>query len=253
MSARETDQTGWYTRPVLFVADLDRALHFYIDGLGFWKKWHEADGAGNVCQVNRGDCEIILCRDPTRSGLARLFIELNTRELAELRRELEERGVPSTERWWGYDAIRLADPDGNELLFPIEGNTEVRMRKQYYFRASPEGVLAWDVDRLIELTRELPRRRAPLAQIRELDEPVFGTEEPPTWRSLLAHVRLMDEADRQYPIILAADGAVMDGMHRAAQAVRAGAHDIEAVQFDQDPPPDHVGKGPDELPYPDEE
>ena len=23
----------WYTRPVLFVADVNRALHFYIDGL----------------------------------------------------------------------------------------------------------------------------------------------------------------------------------------------------------------------------
>jgi hypothetical protein len=125
------------------------------------------------------------------------------------------------------------------------------MRKQYFFRESSGGLLAWDVDRLIELTRELPRRRVPLAQIRELDEPVFGAEEVPTWRGLLAHVHLMDEADRRYPIILAADGRVMDGMHRVAQAVRVGAREIEAVQFEVDPPPDHLGKGPDELPYPD--
>jgi hypothetical protein len=127
------------------------------------------------------------------------------------------------------------------------------MRKQYFFRESDQGALAWDVDRLIRLTREIPRRRVSLGQIRELDEPVFGAEEQPTWRNLLAHVDLMDEADRRYPIILAADGRVMDGMHRVAQAVRAGAHDIEAVQFEQDPPPDHVGKGPDELPYPGDE
>jgi len=53
----------WYTRPVLFVADVNRALHFYIDMLGFENRWHEGDGAGKVCQVNRGECEIILCED----------------------------------------------------------------------------------------------------------------------------------------------------------------------------------------------
>jgi len=125
------------------------------------------------------------------------------------------------------------------------------VRKQYSFRPSPQGLLAWDVDRLVELSHDLPRQRVPLVEIRELDEPVFGTDEPATWRSLVAHVRLMDEADPQYPIILAADGAVMDGMHRVARALRAGARDIEAVKFEADPSPDHIGKGPDELPYAD--
>ncbi len=114
-------QTGWYTRPVLFVADLKRAIHFYVDVLGFWKKWHEGDGAGTVCQVNRGDCEIILCEHATRRDKARLFVELNVDELAEFRRELVERSVPTRETWWGYDSIQIDDPDGNELLFPIEG------------------------------------------------------------------------------------------------------------------------------------
>ena len=35
----------WYTRPVLFVADVNRALRFYIDMLGFEKRWQEGDGA----------------------------------------------------------------------------------------------------------------------------------------------------------------------------------------------------------------
>ena len=120
-------QTGWYARPVLFVADVHRAIHFYVDMLGFWKKWHEADGAGKVCQVNRGsatmECEIILCQHETRRDKTRLFIELNAEGLAELRRELVERSVPTKETWWGYDSIQIDDPDGNELLFPIEGNS----------------------------------------------------------------------------------------------------------------------------------
>ena len=44
-------------------------------------------------------------------------------ELTALRRELVERAVPSKETWWGYDAIQIDDPDGNELLFPTEGNS----------------------------------------------------------------------------------------------------------------------------------
>ncbi len=120
----EKKQTGWYARPVFYVADVTRAIRFYVEMLGFWKKWHEADGAGTVCQVNRGDCEIILCQHPTRRDKARLFVELNVPELRELRRELVERSVPTTEIWWGYDSIQIDDPDGNELVFPIEGNSD---------------------------------------------------------------------------------------------------------------------------------
>jgi catechol 2,3-dioxygenase-like lactoylglutathione lyase family enzyme len=116
-------QTGWYARPVLFVADVNRALRFYVDMLGFAKRWHAGDGAGTVCQVDRGDCEIILCEHPTRRDRGRLFIELNVDELGELRRELVQRSVPCKETWWGYDSIQVDDPDGNELLFPIEGNS----------------------------------------------------------------------------------------------------------------------------------
>jgi hypothetical protein len=49
----------WYTRPVFFVSDVNRAARFYIEMLGFEKGWHEAEGAGTVCQVNHGECEII--------------------------------------------------------------------------------------------------------------------------------------------------------------------------------------------------
>jgi catechol 2,3-dioxygenase-like lactoylglutathione lyase family enzyme len=109
----------WYARPVFFVADVNRALRFYIDKLGFEKRWHEGDGAGTVCQVDRGECEIILCEDATRSDKARVFIELTVDGLAEWRRELVERSVPHNTSWWGYDVIQIHDPDGNELLFPL--------------------------------------------------------------------------------------------------------------------------------------
>ncbi|MBV9108171.1 MAG: VOC family protein [Gemmatimonadetes bacterium] len=109
----------WYARPVFFVTDVDRALRFYVGMLGFEKSWHAGGGTGGVCQVNRSECEIILCQDDTRRDKARLFVELTSAGLADLRRELAIQSVPVTETWWGYDSLQVTDPDGNELLFPI--------------------------------------------------------------------------------------------------------------------------------------
>lgn len=123
------------------------------------------------------------------------------------------------------------------------------MRKQYYFRPSPAGLLAWDVDRLVALSRDFPVRAVPLSEIRELDEAMFGEDEAPTWRSFAAHCRLVHDAELRYPIIRSAEGAVMDGMHRVTKALVEGRATIDAVQFASDPAPDHVGRRPEELPY----
>jgi|SRR5215510_381961 len=123
------------------------------------------------------------------------------------------------------------------------------MRKQYYFRPSDRGLLAWDVDRLVELSSHLPRKRIQLSDIRELDLEWSGDDERRTWRAMLEHMRLIGEADLSFPIIVSATGAVMDGMHRVARAVLQGRLEIEAVQFDEDPEPDYIGLRPDELAY----
>jgi catechol 2,3-dioxygenase-like lactoylglutathione lyase family enzyme len=114
----------WYARPVLFVSDVQGALRFYIEKLGFTKKWH----VDNVCQVDRGGCEIILCEDPVRQDKSRLFVELNRDGIEELRREISERSVPAQKTWWGYETIRIVDPDGNELLFPLDETNDSERR-----------------------------------------------------------------------------------------------------------------------------
>jgi hypothetical protein len=86
--------------------------------------------------------------------------------------------------------------------------------------------LAWDVDRVVQLSADLPRKRIPLSEIRELDQAWFGEDETPTWRAMLQHIKLIDDADLSFPIILSSSGAVMDGMHRVAKAVRQGGRDI---------------------------
>ena len=124
------------------------------------------------------------------------------------------------------------------------------MRKQYYFRQSEGGLLAWDVDRLIMRSRHFDRAHISVTAIRELDQ-AFASEfdRAPTWRDVINDVALIEAADLSYPIILSADGSVMDGMHRVARAVLLGRATIEAVQFNVDPEPDYVGISPDKLPY----
>jgi hypothetical protein len=124
------------------------------------------------------------------------------------------------------------------------------MRKQYYFRASSRGLLAWDVDRLVALTQQFPRIEVPLAGIRELDAPFSSDhDDTPTWRNVAEHVKLIQASDLSFPIILSHDGSVMDGMHRVAKAVLLGRTTIEAVQFTDDPTPDYIDVHPSELPY----
>ena len=125
------------------------------------------------------------------------------------------------------------------------------LRRQYHFRPGPQGLRAWDVHRLIRLARDLPVQQVPLSAIRELDDNWWFAHDDavPTPRAIVEHVRLMDAADLRWPVILSADGGVMDGMHRVAQALRLGHTHIAAVRFAVDPPPDHVDVQPDALDY----
>lgn len=128
------------------------------------------------------------------------------------------------------------------------------MRGQYHFRRSERRLLAWDVHRLVELSRDLPREWVPLNNIRELDESFWSNEgQRMTCRQVVEHARLMQECDLAFPVILSSDRRVMDGMHRICKALLLGRDTIEAVRFREDPEPDYVDADPDELPYVDSE
>lgn len=125
------------------------------------------------------------------------------------------------------------------------------MRKQYHFWPGDDGLDAWDVDRLIALSRELPVRTVPLASITEVDTAYWftGSSESATIRAIVEHMRLVQATDIIYPIILGVDGRVMDGMHRIARAMLEGQPSIRAVQFEVHPAPDYRNCDPDDLPY----
>lgn len=125
------------------------------------------------------------------------------------------------------------------------------MRKQYNLWPGDHGLDAWDVDRLVELTGNFPVQVVALDSIAEVDSDYWFQYGPvlPTVRRVVDHLRLVQEVDSSWPIILAADGRVMDGMHRVARALLEGNTTIRAVQFDVDPDPDFRNCVPDELPY----
>ncbi len=127
------------------------------------------------------------------------------------------------------------------------------VRAQYHFRTSEQGLLAWDVRRLIELSKDLPVRSIPLSDIAEIDENHWYAHGAvvPTCRSLIEHYRLIEASDLSYPIILDQRGRVMDGMHRVCKALLSGIADIAAVQFRVDPEPDYINCDPESLPYDD--
>jgi catechol 2,3-dioxygenase-like lactoylglutathione lyase family enzyme len=111
---------AWYSRPVLFVADIDRSVDFYANQLGFSEAWrYEEEGKAFVAQVARPGCELIFSSQwPEKVGNGLMFISLDVEVLNNLRAELEGRGVQVKDGNWGYKLMVIVDPDGNELYFP---------------------------------------------------------------------------------------------------------------------------------------
>lgn len=161
----------------------------------------------------------------------------------------ELRGGPCTRPGSGRGTAGSRRPatDGDPPL----GGTLHPVRKQYHFWPSAEGLMAWDVERLIALSKGLTPTALPLNSIREIDEVYWfdDVKQRPTCRKVLEHMRLIHEVDLSYPIILGVDGRVMDGMHRVAKALLQGDEVIAAVQFEREPEPDYLGRRPEDLPY----
>jgi hypothetical protein len=112
---------------------------------------------------------------------------------------------------------------------------------QKHSRLTSQGRLVWFVERLWYLARELPVRQVPIDQIAEFDQDCwFGPTALPTCRAVAQHARRILDADLRYPIILSAEGYLMDGGHRIAKAYLLQHQEVAAVQFPFDPEPDYI-------------
>ncbi|WP_336042641.1 hypothetical protein [Acinetobacter dispersus] len=123
------------------------------------------------------------------------------------------------------------------------------MRRQYHFRQVGEDTYIWDVHRLVELTNKFVAKRLQLVDIQELNEAYWFPDQYPTIQQIIEHFQLVQDADLSYPIILCAEGRVMDGMHRVAKASLLKQTEILALQFEQTPEPDFINVDEDELDY----
>ena len=125
------------------------------------------------------------------------------------------------------------------------------MRKQYHIRKVGDDTHIWDVHRLVALSENFAVKQVPLSSIKELDEAFWYDNDSaePTCRNIAKHAKLISETDLKYPIILSANGRVMDGMHRVCKALLEEKETISAVQFDEDPTPDYMNVSLDDLPY----
>jgi hypothetical protein len=103
----------------------------------------------------------------------------------------------------------------------------------------------WNVERIWQIANTLPVKEVPLESISNLDEVSWfgdGPNDAPTCRRVADHAKRIYEADFEHPVILSAEGWVMDGMHRVCKAYLLGWQTVKAVQFDQNPEPDQVSE-----------
>ena len=111
----------WYARPVFSVSSLEKALQHYCDLLGFEQTWKYEEGTKTiVTQVCRGEFELILAGNLDRVGAGRVFISLTGTEMDALNNDIAEKNIAVEHIHWGYSAIRIRDPDGNEMILPQE-------------------------------------------------------------------------------------------------------------------------------------
>ena len=103
--------------------------------------------------------------------------------------------------------------------------------------------LYWNVERLWALSENLPIEKVPIGEFSSIfDSKLSFGPEGITFRGFVDHVRTMLEVDLSYPIILAAEGWIMDGRTRLQKALLEGHKEVSIVRFTTTPEPDEREK-----------
>lgn len=113
---------AWTSSTLFFVRDVDTAIGFYVEVLGFTLNMrHEEKGTALVAGVSRGDgCALLLTSQwPGKVGTRILYTALDATELAILRADLEAKRAGIKDGRWGKRLVIVEDPDGNQLYFPV--------------------------------------------------------------------------------------------------------------------------------------
>lgn len=91
----------------------------------------------------------------------------------------------------------------------------------------------WDVEKLWELSKNLPVHTIKIDSIKELDQDCWFTDSRntpiPTIRNVALHCQRIINADMKHPILLCSDGQLIDGGHRIAKALMDEKSEINAI------------------------
>ncbi|MBO9714051.1 VOC family protein [Sphingomonas sp.] len=112
---------SWVSSTLVFVRDVDAAIGFYVDRLGFMLGMrHEEGGRALVAGVSRGEGSglLLTCQWPEKVGSGILYAALGAGEFEGFVAELAAKGIETGEGWWGSPLVIVTDPDGNQLYFP---------------------------------------------------------------------------------------------------------------------------------------
>jgi catechol 2,3-dioxygenase-like lactoylglutathione lyase family enzyme len=115
---------GWVSSTLFFVRDVDAAIAFYRDRLGFTLNMrHEEEARALVAGVSHGEgCALLLTSQwPGKVGTGVLYIALPAAEFTALRTQLAAQKITPECGFWGTELLTVRDPDGNQLHFPVPG------------------------------------------------------------------------------------------------------------------------------------
>lgn len=118
------------------------------------------------------------------------------------------------------------------MKFPEHGYIEEDDTNLYYWKASTLWKLAETM-----LVEQVPLDSFDWTNDNFQFEP---PEQPFLWRHIGDEAKRILNADLSYPIIISADGDIMDGMHRVLKCYVFGLPTVNAVRFTETPPPDQV-------------
>jgi uncharacterized glyoxalase superfamily protein PhnB len=114
--------------PILSVIDMRASMDYYVDKLGFEKKWEWGEPADFAC-VARDEVELFLSLTAQRVATGS-WISIFVQDVDALYDDYQKRGAiirqPPTEYPWGMREMNVEDLDGHRFRLGTDGGTENR-------------------------------------------------------------------------------------------------------------------------------
>ena len=111
-----------------------------------------------------------------------------------------------------------------------------------YIEGDDENLYYWRASTLWKLSEAMPVEQISLDSF-DWENDNFqcnSLSTPPLWRDVGDQAKQILAADLTYPIVISAEGNIMDGMHRLLKCYVFGLPTVSAVRFETTPPPDMV-------------